>query len=329
MILRLGVAASLCILGIVASDMACAATRRRVALVHPDVELLRSVVISLSAWDIDIVTAEVSPPGRSLPEAERYAAQIAVQFQADAVSWISEGQGASVLWIYDATTNDIASRVLRDRPPFDEPTAAAVALSLKALLRSSTVAPEAERFGAVPPPAVPSSELRLEGEVGARVAPVQLAELRGALGIALWPRALAERLGFALTGSVGSGADVKEADFSARFTDFGLSTSLRTRIRVSSRFALEPSVGGTMHFMSLQGEENLLPEQVQVSANRLDGSLDLALAIFMHLGSVAVGACATLGYLPRYQQYFVEGQPVLTMLPVFLDATLRVSAGLL
>ena len=302
------------------------AARRRIVLVRADATLHRAVVVALTAWDIEVHDADVSSPGAALPEAERRAAAIAAGAHGDAVAWVSAGESSAVLWMYDASTNHVASRVLDARPPFDEPTSAAVALSLKTLLRSSTVAPEPERFGATTESPPTSSLLRVEGSAGARVLPREVTELRGAFGLATYPRSLDEHLGIALLASVGTGAPVDAASFTGRFSDLALSPSLRTRLRMSTRFALEPALGGSLHFTSLAGTAR--PDAAPISVSRTDGSLDAALVFDVRFGAVTVGARAGASYLLRWQRYRVGDDAVLSLSPFMADVSLRVSVGL-
>jgi len=297
----------------------------RVALVDPDARLLRSVVIALSAWDIEVVSAAEPSPGSSVPEAQQKAAAIARSEQAKVVVWVSRSDAAAVLWIYDAETTHLASRVLGVRPPFDEPDAAAVALSLKALLRSSTVAPEVERYGAASRTAAPSV-LWVEGQAGGRLYPGAI-EPRGALGLSVWPREMQEHLGFGLIASVGPGLPVVSPSIDGHFTDIAMSPSLRTRIRVGPRWLFEPALGATIHFTSLQGTAGT--EEAPILSRRLDGSIDAALAFEFRLGSIRVGALAHAGYWPRYGRYLVRREPVLSLMPLVMDLALRVGVGIL
>jgi len=300
------------------------AARRRVALVKPDANLVRAVGVALSAWDIEVTSADATPPGSTLPDAERRAAAIADASHADAVAWISEGEAGAVLWMYDASTKQVASRVLGDRPPFDEPTAAAVALSLKTMLRSSTVAPEKERFGAgvvVEPPSV----FRAETEGGGRLLPRGASELRAALGVSLWPRALGEWLGFAAGASIGPGARVDAPAFSGRFSDLTLASSLRSRM-TTGRFAFEPSLGASLHFTTLEG--TAVVDTQTLAVHRVDPSIDVGLALDARFGVVTVGARTTVGYMLSYQRYFVGDEPILSVTPLLLDLALRVTVGI-
>ncbi len=330
MMRRLPLVALVATLGMFPARSARGDGKRRVALVHPDTHLMRSVVLALSAWEIEVVRIEAPPPGASLPQAERNAANLAREARANAVAWLSSSNPGSVLWIFDAETNHVGSRVLDDAPPFDEPTAAAVALSIKALLRSSSVAPAPERFGATPAPPARTNLLWLEAETGGRLSPSFLAEPRGSLGVALWPRRLDEHAGVALGASAGLGAPVTTpapTQLGARFHDVAVTSSLRTRIRLGEYVVIEPALGGSVHFTWLEGTAGA--DAVGVLANRLCGSIDAALSLYVRVGSIAVGARTSLEYLPRYPRYLVYEEEALSLSPWMLEVGLRVSAGIL
>src|SRR5262249_20887700 len=124
------------------------AERRRLVLIAPDAELHRQVGIALSAWGIEVATSDDTPPGAVFPEVEERAEALARALHADAIAWVAPTEDNAVLFMYDAMSSHVASRVIGVKPPFDGATAAAVALTLKTLLRSSAIAPENERFGA-------------------------------------------------------------------------------------------------------------------------------------------------------------------------------------
>ncbi len=319
-------AALILFVAMLASSSAHAA-RRRVVLVNADAQLLRAVVVTLTAWDIDVVSHQATAPGATLPDAQRRADELAHEVHADALAWISVGKDEAVLWIYDTDTKQIGSRVLSDRPPFDDASAAAVALSLKTLLRSSIVAPEPERFGATPFVRATPTWLRVEAVGGARLLPRDTSELRGGFGLSLWPRAFDELFGFGLALSVGPGARVDSLKFSGRYSDLALSPSIRSTAHFGEHVVLEPALGASLHLTSIDG--TAVDESLPVRANRADVSLDSAVVLDVRFGVVSVGFRAGLGYMVRYQRYTVDGQPALATLPLLGDIGLRFSVGML
>jgi len=295
------------------------------ALVRPDPQLLRSANIALSAWNIDVVSVDAPPPGAP-PQAARSASDIARQAHADAIAWVSQSNAGTVLWIYDVHNGDIDSRVLSDAPPFDEPTAAAAALSLKALLRSSSISPDATAPMLLLPPR--PDVFWIEAEVGGRTVPGALAEPRGALSFALWPLAFDEHLGFAIGGSDGLGVAVTTeapTQVEAHFNDLALSTSVRTRVRFGPLLGIEPSLGGSAHLTSLSGTAG--SGGARVFAHRVDASLDAGLAIDLRTGTLGIAVSTSLQWLPRYPRYLVYGEEVFSVVPLMVGVSLRVSAG--
>ncbi len=203
---------------------------------NADPELERSIGIALSPWGVDVVPYRTEPaPGASLPQAAYRAREIALDLGTNGVVWVSAGRDDAVLWIYDADLNHIGSRVMTTPPPFDEATSAAVALSVKTLLRTSTVAPEAERFGAKPPP--PPATLRVEAAVGARASAPSITPRVG-IGLAYWPSLLKERIGIAVTTTGGPGVGITSSSFAARFNDWTLSPALRLRFAAGRHAAI-------------------------------------------------------------------------------------------
>ncbi len=322
--LRTGATPLLALLCTLTVSVAAAAPRRRVVLVRPDAELLRSTLISLSSWDIEVVAAESSAPSASPPGVQERAADVARSLQADVVSWIS-GVDPAVLWTYDAETHRLGSSVLAARPPWDGPAAAAVALSLKALLRSSAVAPPNERFATAEPALPRPSTIRLEAGVGSRFVPSETASAWGALGVSLWPRSVDERIGFGVVVSAGPSARVQTPNVDGHFSDVSVRSSVRSRIRIGSRFALEPSLAGTVHWTTFDG--TLAEGAGPFQDVRIDPSIDVALTADATLGGLSVGVQASFGVLLRYQHYLVGDESALSVSPIVADVMLRFTAG--
>lgn len=304
------------------------AERRRLVLVSADAELYRQVGIALSAWEIEVATSNEAPPGTAFPEAGRRAEALARALHADAIAWVAASDGDAVLFLYDATTSQVASRVLGVKPPFDDANAAAVALSLKTLLRSSAIAPEKERFGAAPastaPPAPPV--WRIDALAGYRAAPSAVPEFRAGLGTSFWPHFLGDSVGLGAGASFGPGARPNARSFSGTFSDIALSADLRARFALGRRLVLEPALGPSLHFTSLEG--TTLPGAETVRASRADVSLDGALTLDYRLGIVSVGLRVAAGYLVRYQRYFVGNDEALSIAPVLGEAGLRLGVGI-
>src|SRR5687768_10143644 len=156
---------ALAVLAVLGFAMTAWADPRRVAVLRADHELLRAVSLALSPWGIETIGSDAALPKSSQPEAVQAASRLARQLRVEAIVWITSMEDGSLLWVFDLRTGDVTARVLPETPPFDGAAAAAVALSVKTVLRSSVVAPPEERFGA--PSTSPRTDRILAAEIGA------------------------------------------------------------------------------------------------------------------------------------------------------------------
>jgi hypothetical protein len=166
--------------------------------------------------------------------------------------------------------------------------------------------------------------VRVEAEAGARALPSEFAEARGALGVSVWPHVFDERLGFGASVSTGPGAHAVTAAVDAHLTDVSASASVRSHILLGSRVAIEPALGGTAHWITVEG---FAPDDGAFHSLHVDASIDAAIAVEVRFGALAVGVRAVIGYVLRNQRYLVDETPVLAPTPFIADALLRVSAG--
>jgi hypothetical protein len=292
----------------------------QVLLVAPPAGLEQAVRAALGAWPIRVEAIgaagapgeHASSPGATMPGSGERARQLAADHDAGAVVWLSSDEsGGHALWIYDARSGRAVARRLDRPPPFDEPTAAAVALSVKTLLRHSSVVPALERYGAPVVAAAPrfrvdsSAGLRVRGDraggveprlgVGARAAPGRLAEL-GALAAGL---------------ELGPGVSIDAPEFAGQFSDLTIGAALLGRI-APGRLSFWPRLGGSLHVTRIDGS---IPGQVgRARARRINPALDAGIAIEVALRPwlhAAIGATAS--YALRRQTYLVGGQSVLSL----------------
>jgi hypothetical protein len=226
----------LLLLGIVSTANAA---DRKVLVVSSGKVFEEAMRVSLSAWSLSIQRLEGATPPGTMPRAAEQARALAQEHQAVGVVWITTEVGGHALWAYDADTQQVVTRTIASAPPYDAPTAAAAALTVKTLLRSSTVAPPEERIGAEvaqempkfrPPPAeaLPEqvrepTERLIAGEIGlgARFLS-EGTDLRFAGGIALRPllgTESARRLAFVLEGRSGPGLSIDTSRFVGHFSD--------------------------------------------------------------------------------------------------------------
>jgi hypothetical protein len=309
---RLAVAI-VCIVGFVAT--AVHAADRRIALVQGDAELQRSVSLALSPWGVETVPTNRPTPGSSLPDGAQRAAELARQLDVDAVVWVSvSGQGA-VLWVYEARNDETTTRVLVETPPFESSAAAAIALSVKTVLRATTVAPESERFGATPAQSLRKAE-RVAIETGAdvHVLAARSVDPRITIGTVVW-FVPPTRLGAALTLAAGPGVRMENDSYSGRYREIALGWSLRWRFANTDWVAAELLLGSTAHFTALDGAARAGGPPVDI--HRFNASVDGgALVELKPTAGVYLGISAQAGYLLAYQRYLVEGNPVFALSPI-------------
>lgn len=303
----------------IAANVAPDAARARVVLLGPEPTLARALTTALAPWNIELVAQS-----RATDDSATEARAVAAAKPGTAVVWLSPSTAGTTLFVYDGINDQLVTRPFGATTTLDEPLAAAVALSVKTMLRFTPVAPEAERFGSPPEPAIAtafpprpvggSGALpRFWGEAfaGTRLAGASRDHLEPTVGFGLsfWPRAAQGRLGAAMELRLGAGRTIDAAGFSGRFTDTVVSAALRGRLG-SARWSAQPSAGGSVHISTLQGST---PVEGPVRRARVNPSLDAGLRIAFHPTSegaleigVAIGARATL----REQRYLLAGEPL-------------------
>lgn len=293
-----------------------------------DVTLAHAIDVALEPWGLRVETLAASLP-TDVGEALAPARQLAEAHGARALIWMGDKAEHAALYVYDAASTQILVRAPIAAPPYDTVSAAAIALSIKMLLRGSTLAPARETAHTTGgPPRALRNRIRLEAVIGGRAlfGQPRAFELRLGAGIAWWPATLRQHLGVAIDFRAGPGVDVESAAFSGRFSDVALDLSARTRLTTGARLAFEPFVGTSVLFTNVSGR--LLPSTTQAGADRVDPAVDGGIAMDVHLGqSIHLGVVATLSYLFRYQRYLVQGAPTVTLYPLQLEAALRLTAG--
>jgi hypothetical protein len=315
------------------------ADETRVAIVG-DPALVRAVEVTLEPWGV-VVVADADTVGATMPGAAENAAIVAARDHANAVAWISDTNGDTALWVYDASEHKVASRPLRKKPPFDDATAASIALSIKTLLRLTSVAPPAERFGArrsgpngelespgdVPPTPAPSATepshpLVVEFTTSARFAQTDaaLAEPRAMLGIFWAIRDLSIGAEF----SIGPGVGVSTPQFDARIGDFTIAAHARYAFKAGA-LRVVPEIGPSGHVEFVDGAFEGAP----VHTLRLDPALDAGVLVAYAFSERAyLGVHGGASWLLRFQRFTVDGVQALGGSPVIADVGLRLGVAL-
>lgn len=285
---------------------------RRIAVLQPDDELFRAISLSLAPWGVETARSEAAPPGPSQPDAVRAASRLARELGVDAVVWVSTTERGSLLWVFDARANEVTTRFLAETAPFDGPAAAAVALSVKTVLRESVVAPPDQRFGARPVADSVDRFSALElGGAGHWLGASQ-PDLRIEIAALFW---FAARFGASLEWSTGPGVRVEEALYRGRYRELVLGAKAHFRWIHQPGLSAAASVGGALHWTKLEGK--LAASSLDRTVRRLNPSLDIENSVSVDLGGrFYLGASFGASYFPAYRRYLVEGTPILSLWPL-------------
>jgi hypothetical protein len=301
--------------------------QHRIVVLGSDEELFRAISLSLSPWGVETTRSDAPPPQSSQPEAVDRATELARELDVEAVVWISQTERGALVWVFDQPSGSVTTRTLTEAPPFDSAAAAAVALSVKTVLRSSVVAPPVERFE--PPPAPPPVEparterpppeqrpserfFAVEAGAGRWWISDGQAELNLTGSVVAWVAA-AKRVGVSLEGSYGSALKIEEASFSGRYREIAAGASVRFRWLREPDVSAAVSLGASVVWTELEG--TVLESSLEQTVRRVNGSLDADANINAHFGRFYVGAMLGAAYSPKYQRYLVEGEPVLSRWP--------------
>lgn len=113
----------------------------KVVVLSGNPTLDRALRMSLAPWSMRLEVVTARSPGASMPISAMRARMLAQELSADALVWVADTAEGAALWVHDARTGNVTARTTPS-PPFDIPTAAALALSVKTVLRASGLAPE-------------------------------------------------------------------------------------------------------------------------------------------------------------------------------------------
>ena len=319
----------------------------RVAIVRSDAELSGALSEALAAWNVSVVTLERAgsdAPGATMPESGRQGLELARRAGAEAVVWTSQSASGWAIWVYDVESGRAMTRPLPGAPPFDEATAAAVALSVMAMLRHSAAAPPEQRVR--PPIAEPAAQTveptpRADSEslaeLARREARVEIAagaegwatsgdalEARVAFGVGYWPGVWAGVGGLSLAARFGSGYGVDAEGLTARLFDARVTVRGHLRGMVAGPLAFGALLGVGVRVAVLEGSHS---SGRQIDEVRPAGVLELAGEVAIDvdplLVALRIGATAT----PWLQRYEVVGVTVLESRALWPFAELAVEVG--
>jgi hypothetical protein len=286
-------------------------TRQRLALVDIPDNLREAVEITLAAWPVIILQVSSDLVGPTMPSTADAARSIAADHEAAAVVWLSTSNAGPALWVLDREQDRVVARPLDSEPPYDDPTATAIALTIKTLLRHSLIAPTEERFGAVEdntplPPPEPIVRVGVEAGTGVRYRPSAGAEVR--IGLALfWAPQSIEPFELAAGVRTGLGDDIDTAELAGSFRDDTLSAGLRLRTVVGS-LGISPYLAGSLHLTRLEGA--LAVDSTTVSSRRSNPSIDLGVRAAYPIGPLTIDLWIEGALALRRQTYQVGGVSV-------------------
>ena len=326
---------------------AAEAREGRVVVIDVDPRVADALVVALSAWSLTVVRARGPTPTLDFDAASARARAIAAEQHAGAVVWIVPPRPPdeqATLWVYDAETLQLAVRPLSAWQPFDDAGAAAVALSVKTVLRASPLStpepppeatrpprPEAPAPAGPPPPVAPSlssppGAWRVETTLAVR-APTgasDVVEPRAALGASVWPASFRGHGGIGLDIQAGPGVSAEPPEFEGELREFSFEATARVRAQAGRWFALELEGGPGLFLTSLSG--HVRPNGPDLNALRLDPSLALGGVVDVRASArVSVGVLVDGSALLRFQRYWLDGAPLLSGPAVIVLTGLRLS----
>jgi hypothetical protein len=170
--------------------------------------------------------------------------------------------------------------------------------------------------------------LRVEATTGARwiLGSTGGLDVRGSLGLSVWPRAWGGTLGIAVEVESGPGVSIDAPVFLGAFHETALRVPIRACIPVGTWLEIQPMIGGAVHAASMGG--TVLSTGAHVSALRMNPAVAAGLFMdFVVAPRVRVGTGAEATYLVRTQRYFAGGWAFFDPSPLELGARLRLSVA--
>jgi hypothetical protein len=300
---------------------------RRVAAIDPDAELARALNIALSPWGTTVTKVQLDVTAPIVAERAR---SIAEQTHADVVMWVAERHGHYAVWIYDVASDHTSLRDLTSSPPFDATTAASVALSIKALLRLTVVAPPRERVGAGAR-AEPDWSLGVSASLADHEGSTSLLEGRGALYASYWPPLFGHHVGAEIGVSggttVGRHQDqtARQPGFDVSLADYGGRAAIGARTPLTNWLGVELSLGATVHLVNVKSTVAERGRTQTLSLTRVDGGFEpqVAFTVAILHDVLRVAPWAGVTVLTAWQRFFVDGTIQLEVSPLTIEGGIR------
>jgi hypothetical protein len=305
----------------------------RVVLMTPEPAFERALRTALGPWAMRVSALSRETPGAVMPGSAARARLIAQAESADALIWISSNSEGRALWVYDVRSDTVSARPVPD-PPLSAASAAALALSVKTVLRAPLETPLDQPLAAPPPappstgaPDVPSeSEAQQNSEPGP--APRFQLALQGATRLgAAQPAATNLRYGLELRWAplasqaawapfwLGVGAEasmprsVRNQAFRGEYWELAPVVSLGVSAYANRWLVLGVNVAASIELASLSG--SVLANGEDASHSRFSPWLRLRPELGFSWGRASLLLQPGAGVLLRRQRYFQGGDEVL------------------
>jgi hypothetical protein len=290
----------------------------------------------------------------SAPRDAEQARGLARGLHADALVWLTLTPGEPRLWLYEAASGSLTSRVV-PAPPFGETRSAALALSVKTKLlaaqrgesglgddggfdaadRAEGEAAEplaaptdasspAPGLDAAPSNSAASGEtaphLRLLLHAAARYGATQPASGVGRYGVearwAPWASAAASRTAwFGLRLDTGFDERIERPWFSGAYSELGAGVGGGVSLRLTRRWEAGLQLGASLQSASLSG--TIRADGLPARQSRLGGSLHARPELALSLGSFGVFLQPSLGVTFARQLFLVDAAETLETSPVW------------
>lgn len=305
-------------------------------------ELNCALTAALAPWGLQIKQSDESSPGPSMPSTSVSARRISQALNARIVVWLARDSEGFALWVYDARDDHAVARPVPP-PPYDGPTAAALALSVKTAVRMVGVGPEASPAEESPPEAseqvrettkTPTPEARAVDlpEPPQRPADRTRAMTSSLVGLYTavrvdgsdslrwrfggevrlapwgpWPDSDTQ-LWTGLAFELGTVRSVATERYRGEFDDIGGELALGVTQRVSDWFGLGAAASGALYAGTFSGESVARGSSAEFA--RINPMLLLRTEGQFRFGSVGVYLQPALGYWVQRQRFVAFGELV-------------------
>lgn len=295
----------------------------RVVLVAMSDLVFSATAAALGPWSIAVEATD-----EPAPASDADASALAQAHGATAVAWLAEGE----LVVYDDLERTSERRAAS--PPADDASAAAIALSIKTMLRQPV------RIAVVepppPPPVVDEPVVTVVAPPAPRPGVHATARLAAGLplsrpaptmtraGVRLSVDApFAPRLAFAAGVEAALPGDVTAEGFDGRYGDLAAGLGFEWRQPLTARLWLVPSIAGTLHRTHLSGTvTDPMPKDVTHIDYAYGGEVEVAVETG---GRLRAGAAISGSVLGGRELYKVRGVDVLRVPAATLGLAVRIS----